>query len=306
MDNTVVFYLTCSPFPGAIRFLNELRGNMDDFGTHQLAPKIIVLSARPSWQKPTQQSLKMFDIDGVNIYGDTLYGKPIRDVLIKDCLHAHQEEAEVAICRAMASRKMKNLKSWVKDHKGKRWPIVFVGDSGEGDVIAAKSLLSEDIIQYAFIRTLQDDDPMPFNGKLAQRSLPGCSEHERMFHFTDFQDAAAIARKHGLISEKAYARVVEAFETEKALDLSQSTQQVLRQVCKEKLHGVNLPAQRWINRFDWDGAAQEAKQRLRKHMGDPHCVSNGEMERCEAQHCFDKSSSDSSSKAVMRGKLPSR
>jgi hypothetical protein len=47
VDNTLAIYGTQKAFPGAIRFLHELRGDMDEFGVSYLAPKINILSARP-------------------------------------------------------------------------------------------------------------------------------------------------------------------------------------------------------------------------------------------------------------------
>ena len=88
VDNTLTRYGTNEPYPGALQFLHELRGDMDDLAVPSQAPKVVTLSARP--QMPIKSGIILAKIAGDALFGPQLCGKPGRDVVATDMLHLKQ------------------------------------------------------------------------------------------------------------------------------------------------------------------------------------------------------------------------
>ena len=76
VDNTLVAYGGGAPIPGGVRFLHELRADMDDAPVARHAPKVTILSARPNMKGLTDSAPRLLSVDGECIHGETLYGKP--------------------------------------------------------------------------------------------------------------------------------------------------------------------------------------------------------------------------------------
>jgi hypothetical protein len=251
VDNTIAGYMSTHMFPGAIRFLYELRGDMDDPVARLVAPKVMVLSARPdiSWMAPEVD--KHFVIGDDSFYGGTLHGKPVKDCLIQDLKHFHQDRADVAICRALARRKVCNMQEWLERHRGTGDEVIFVGDNGEGDSIAAQQMLSVGLIDYAFIRRVQPEDRVIFVGH-----TPTDTPFKNLFYFNDFSEAAQLAHEAGVISSEAYPRILDAFlEDSKVAGVLLAEEvplriRMMREQATQKIHrmGEKTPFQRWSNR----------------------------------------------------------
>jgi hypothetical protein len=254
VDNTLAGYLSPIMFPGAIRFLYELRGDMEDAIERLVAPKVMVLSARPDISRLAPKIEKYFVVEGDNFYGGTLHGKPVKDCLIEDLKHFHQERADVAICRALARRKFCNMQEWLKRNRGSGddCGVIFIGDNGEGDSLAAKEMLSFGLIDCAFIRRVQPDDRVIFVGH-----IPTDMPFKNLFYFNNFSEASQLAYDAGLLSPAAYHRIEEAFAEESKLASVLRAEEkvpfqvrIMREHATQHMHhvGAITPLQRWNNR----------------------------------------------------------
>lgn len=208
IDNTLTYYGTQDLIPGALRFIHELRADMDDPKAAPEAPSVTVLTARPDLGDSYLDLLRtLLVVDGSSICNDALHGKFFADVILPDLFKNDQKAGDKAICEALAQRKVGNIEQWIAQRKP-RHPLVFVGDNGEGDVEAAVEMLRRGLIRCAFIRSVGPSDTGLFLGK-----RPSDVAHPHVFLYDNYAQAAHLAHKAGLISDAARRRVVEAAES---------------------------------------------------------------------------------------------
>eukprot|EP00668_Euglena_longa_P030061 GGOE01037466.1.p1 GENE.GGOE01037466.1~~GGOE01037466.1.p1 ORF type:complete len:455 (-),score=96.80 GGOE01037466.1:259-1623(-) len=226
-DNTIVVYATQVLFPGAARFLHELRGDMDDPDVVARSPKVMVLSARADLGPVGDRLFQVLAVDGEGIHGGTLYGNPMADCIAPRLAHLTTSPAvaEDVVCRAFAARKVQNVEEW----KVEKWdpnlalPLYFVGDNGEGDVYAAEAMLAKGLIAGAFIRRVT-----PFDRALFPHKPPCLRAHPGLLYFDHYEQAALLAFEGGLLTAAARDRVVQAFRD--GVEEAKRTQSPLRAI----------------------------------------------------------------------------
>lgn len=271
VDNTLTIYGTRTFFPGAVRFLHETRGDMDYPYARLLAPKVTILSARPNMGFLTAPPELM--VDGENIHGDTMFGHPIRDCFAKDVWRVRtQEMSDRTICVALGKRKVQNLQDW-KAKVGaaaEDYPAVFVGDNGEGDALAAATMLEMGMIKYAFIHRLEKDCAAVFIGH-----SPIEVAAPNIFYFDSYAEAADQAGAAGLLTPAAVARVRQAIDADLessgdcfaigGVSMAELSGALITTRTRITL-GDSTPPQRWLNRMS--GACdiiQRGKEHARRH-----------------------------------------
>uniref|UniRef100_A0A0G4HYI7 Phosphatidate phosphatase APP1 catalytic domain-containing protein n=1 Tax=Chromera velia CCMP2878 TaxID=1169474 RepID=A0A0G4HYI7_9ALVE len=115
----------------------------------------------------------------------------------------------------VGERKYKNLYSFFRhngiDSEGGYWSgeerlpllgdvrVIFVGDDGQGDVLACNKMLSSKLVDYCFIHTVAEANGMtpPFQPE----------EKERTVMFSDYMNAGVAAFDLGLISLEGLKRI---------------------------------------------------------------------------------------------------
>ena len=132
VDNTLIEYGGGKVYPGGVRFVHELRADMDDPAAARCAPKVTVLSARPGIKGVTDSGVpivtdgaqKLLTVDGKCIYGETLHGKPHKALraMGRDIFPIRSEavaRCDQKVCNEFTRQKVENVKKW-KEKAAKR------------------------------------------------------------------------------------------------------------------------------------------------------------------------------------------
>jgi len=175
--------------PGAVQFLHELRGDMDDSVTSQRAPKVTVLLA--SGRESAPWLATQLTLQGRSIHGPTLCGRAVQT-------EVDQPPATAAV---MGQRKERALEKWKLEKWNRRWalPVVYVGDTYETDVVAVEGMLRKGLADFAFLRR-SSELQLPLGDRLRANVIV----------FDHFAQAATLACDAALLTPAARDRVLEA------------------------------------------------------------------------------------------------
>lgn len=97
------------------------------------------------------------------------------------------------------SGEIEKLKS--SGEEGEKEKVIFLGDNGQGDALAARKLLEENLIDYAFIHAVVAEPKFHV-------------EHPRIFYFKDYLMAAKIANEKRFISDEALDNIKQDHEND--------------------------------------------------------------------------------------------
>lgn len=145
------------------------------------------------------------------------------------------------------------------DHK-----FVFVGDNGQGDVLAAEMMMQShpDTCVACFIHKVQDPDRTLTSLPRAERSIENWAK-KRIFFFDTYVGAGVVAVQQGLMDREGLGAVVKEAVAE-MLEVHQTNR---KGFCPSHVSKLHYDLKIANNELKWQGRMEALQVKLKNLMG---------------------------------------